>query len=136
MGGGALDGDLRRADDRRRACAVDRGRDLATLRRPGSVDGISRHWRHERAVLRLCQPLVRPPPRLGARADLERELLGRRHLAADLRARDRKSTRLNSSHLGISYAVFCLKKKTGQAKSDAQTALRLDRPEPLSRRWI
>src|ERR1035441_5565674 len=27
---------------------------------------------------------------------------------------DRKSTRLNSSHLGISYAVFCLKKKTGR----------------------
>src|SRR5947199_7882635 len=26
---------------------------------------------------------------------------------------DRKSTRLNSSHLGISYAVFCLKKKKG-----------------------
>src|SRR5438045_7123316 len=25
---------------------------------------------------------------------------------------DRKSTRLNSSHLGISYAVFCLKKNT------------------------
>src|SRR5438045_8914223 len=25
---------------------------------------------------------------------------------------DRKSTRLNSSHLGISYAVFCLKKKS------------------------
>src|SRR5262245_64763820 len=25
---------------------------------------------------------------------------------------DRKSTRLNSSHLGISYAVFCLKKQT------------------------
>src|SRR6266576_940060 len=27
-------------------------------------------------------------------------------------ARDRKSTRLNSSHVEISYAVFCLKKKT------------------------
>src|SRR5262245_65466103 len=27
------------------------------------------------------------------------------------RGLDRKSTRLNSSHLGISYAVFCLKKK-------------------------
>src|SRR5258705_7291177 len=27
---------------------------------------------------------------------------------------DRKSTRLNSSHLGISYAVFCLKKKKKQ----------------------
>src|SRR5262245_64735126 len=28
---------------------------------------------------------------------------------------DRKSTRLNSSHLGISYAVFCLKKTTPQS---------------------
>src|SRR5207253_11354484 len=28
-----------------------------------------------------------------------------------LRARDRKSTHLNSSHVAISYAVFCLKKK-------------------------
>src|SRR5437899_3632752 len=32
-----------------------------------------------------------------------------RRMADD--SRDRKSTRLNSSHLGISYAVFCLKKK-------------------------
>src|SRR5258705_10114730 len=30
---------------------------------------------------------------------------------------DRKSTRLNSSHLGISYAVFCLKKKKHTAQS-------------------
>src|SRR5438045_5305508 len=43
--------------------------------------------------------------------------LGQQPLAGHLqeieagRARDRKSTRLNSSHLGISYAVFCLKKK-------------------------
>src|SRR5437899_7130478 len=29
---------------------------------------------------------------------------------------DRKSTRLNSSHLGISYAVFCLKKKKQVSK--------------------
>src|SRR5438045_6673291 len=29
----------------------------------------------------------------------------------NLEGGDRKSTRLNSSHLGISYAVFCLKKK-------------------------
>src|SRR5256885_9927988 len=38
-----------------------------------------------------------------------------RSLAAsrfDPRTSDRKSTRLNSSHLVISYAVFCLKKKT------------------------
>src|SRR5438045_5190157 len=35
---------------------------------------------------------------------------------------DRKSTRLNSSHLGISYAVFCLKKKKKtQAMKPKQT---------------
>src|SRR5256885_12453432 len=33
-------------------------------------------------------------------------------LAFSLQGRDRKSTRLNSSHLVISYAVFCLKNKT------------------------
>src|SRR5207253_8644745 len=32
-------------------------------------------------------------------------------LSADLPEGDRKSTRLNSSHVAISYAVFCLKKK-------------------------
>src|SRR5262245_62568997 len=37
-----------------------------------------------------------------------REAAARRGAA---RRGDRKSTRLNSSHLGISYAVFCLKKK-------------------------
>src|SRR5690554_7201427 len=31
--------------------------------------------------------------------------------ASKIRKRDRKSTRLNSSHVRISYAVFCLKKK-------------------------
>src|SRR3712207_7193272 len=39
---------------------------------------------------------------------------GRSHLgtpAGDLTDLDRKSTRLNSSHANISYAVFCLKKK-------------------------
>src|SRR5258705_3853087 len=34
--------------------------------------------------------------------------------------RDRKSTRLNSSHLGISYAVFCLKKKQCERFSKLQ----------------
>src|SRR5256885_13333832 len=47
---------------------------------------------------------------------------------------DRKSTRLNSSHLVISYAVFCLKKKN--TRSD-QNHLRLDidqrQPEDLLR---
>src|SRR5690625_6922617 len=36
-------------------------------------------------------------------------------------ATDRKSTRLNSSHVAISYAVFCLKKKTTKHKTQIQT---------------
>src|SRR5205814_9035107 len=52
---------------------------------------------------------------LGGEETLERLLplvLVRRVAEADRRGgQDRKSTRLNSSHLGISYAVFCLKKK-------------------------
>src|SRR5690606_39454220 len=36
----------------------------------------------------------------------------RRFEYVEARCRDRKSTRLNSSHVKISYAVFCLKKKT------------------------
>src|ERR1035441_10802630 len=37
---------------------------------------------------------------------------------------DRKSTRLNSSHLGISYAVFCLKKKTQRSHAARLTSPR------------
>src|SRR2546428_5398082 len=43
--------------------------------------------------------------------------------------RDRKSTRLNSSHDQISYAVFCLKKKTHATL----TSLSLSRPSPANR---
>src|SRR3712207_8871159 len=63
-------------------------------------------------------PLPRSRPRPGAQADpQEGGALGRqdrypqRHRADRRRPRDRKSTRLNSSHANISYAVFCLKKK-------------------------
>src|ERR1039457_4663812 len=38
-------------------------------------------------------------------------------------SRDRKSTRLNSSHLVISYAVFCLKKKKELPMANLQLAL-------------
>src|SRR5438045_5414472 len=48
------------------------------------------------------------------RTDQLSDLRGRRAV----RTPDRKSTRLNSSHLGISYAVFCLKKKTQIASED------------------
>src|SRR5205814_10484168 len=47
----------------------------------------------------------------------------RLYKAVDQSGLDRKSTRLNSSHLGISYAVFCLKKKTPAHPITATTAL-------------
>src|SRR5438876_4910890 len=48
--------------------------------------------------------------------------------AGDRRGRergDRKSTRLNSSHPSISYAVFCLKKKKQNKRSNKKTTSRL-----------
>src|SRR2546422_5071052 len=55
-----------------------------------------------RTSVRAAVPLRRDPTR--DRSARARPMLTRR--------RDRKSTRLNSSHGYISYAVFCLKKKT------------------------
>src|SRR5262245_63097245 len=52
----------------------------------------------------------------GARHDAA----ARSHARREDIAGDRKSTRLNSSHLGISYAVFCLKKK--KKTNQGQTA--------------
>src|SRR3712207_8454215 len=62
---------------------------------------------------------VKMPPEEISAAVVERmEGLYREHLPLILGAReaveDRKSTRLNSSHANISYAVFCLKKKNIQ----------------------
>src|SRR3712207_7166080 len=57
--------------------------------------------------------VTRSVPILG-RVTCHRELIGPlRRALGELRRRglDRKSTRLNSSHANISYAVFCLKKK-------------------------
>src|SRR3712207_8700566 len=47
---------------------------------------------------------------LEAADELRHETVGLEHLRLGLMAADRKSTRLNSSHANISYAVFCLKK--------------------------
>src|SRR3712207_7901116 len=64
----------------------------------------------------VLSDLLREPPHLAAqagdllqRALVERrlEVLERERVVED--AEDRKSTRLNSSHANISYAVFCLK---------------------------
>src|SRR3712207_8869647 len=53
------------------------------------------------------------------------EIYGRGEEQAELQRQDRKSTRLNSSHANISYAVFCLKKKD---REDPR------RPHPLQAR--
>src|SRR5699024_12816859 len=56
---------------------------------------------------RVRRPRAGPPPAAGdRRADPSARLV-----AGDRGDRDRKSTHLNSSHVSISYAVFCLKKK-------------------------
>src|SRR5258705_3092283 len=60
---------------------------------------------------------IEQPGRTVAQRGIRTEIAQHRIDAAVPRQRhgvgqgDRKSTRLNSSHLGISYAVFCLKKK-------------------------
>src|SRR3712207_7529600 len=60
----------------------------------------SRHRRSRRSVTGTPRSAVRPDP------PLHQEETYMSVVA------DRKSTRLNSSHANISYAVFCLKKKT------------------------
>src|SRR5690349_23117265 len=68
--------------------------------------------------LRFQRPAPRNWRRRGGCRGFRRH---RRHGHCDCRGsrRDRKSTRLNSSHVEISYAVFCLKKK--KKKTDSLT---------------
>src|SRR3712207_8808549 len=56
--------------------------------------------------------------RAGGARGAGRHALGHRHRR---RHEDRKSTRLNSSHANISYAVFCLKKKRTTRQEDDRT---------------
>src|SRR5690554_7701741 len=67
--------------------------------------------RPPRSTLFPYTTLFRSPVRFDAHGDRAPERRPER-----LRPRDRKSTRLNSSHVRISYAVFCLKKKKNQLK--------------------
>src|SRR5256885_2645143 len=54
---------------------------------------------------------------------LHRRIAAHRVSDTDRRGQDRKSTRLNSSHLVISYAVFCLKKKKIRSMCHTRSAL-------------
>src|SRR5438067_7306893 len=57
--------------------------------------------------------VTHPDIRLGIEPPVERRHGGRRERNGPDHS-DRKSTRLNSSHVSISYAVFCLKKKKNE----------------------
>src|SRR5260221_5261559 len=57
-------------------------------------------------------------------------ILDEAHALKDEKGKDRKSTRLNSSHTVISYAVFCLKKKK-QINLTQQTTWRVTDAHPL-----
>src|SRR5205814_5256551 len=72
------------------------------LRRPSDPAGVTAP---EKFAVQKCEELaVFLPPRIARYHPGDQP-------PGQLFALDRKSTRLNSSHLGISYAVFCLKKK-------------------------
>src|SRR3712207_6855482 len=66
---------------------------------------------HDASLTRAKTPVMHAPHASAAfgRTDAGRDPDGR--FAARSAEPDRKSTRLNSSHANISYAVFCLKKK-------------------------
>src|SRR5207249_9243773 len=73
-----------------------------------------RHERHEGGDQRRPAPEHRRRM-VGGRIHRQQRLAdrkqrGRRRILPPTIRRDRKSTRLNSSHVSISYAVFCLKK--------------------------
>src|SRR2546427_9188224 len=91
--------------------------------------------RPPRSTLFPYTTLFRSGRRDEARPERAGERLERRHECADrtdqrrlerrdlpgrgrMQSVDRKSTRLNSSHSQISYAVFCLKKKKNKTKSN------------------
>src|SRR5439155_25134213 len=103
------------------------------------VAGIS-----DEQVLKLEQAAIRIPSTTfeeGALADhlanrmsdigLDVEMMEVTHWAKPGKTTDRKSTRLNSSHVAISYAVFCLKKKMAISGDVAQCLERLKIAEDL-----
>src|SRR5215204_5675840 len=67
--------------------------------------------RPPRSTLFPYTTLFRPPRQRADRPQRRHRLVGRLRLHGD-----RKSTRLNSSHTVMSYAVFCLKKKRGDRR--------------------
>src|SRR5207253_10325948 len=78
------------------------------LRRPGTLTPADQEESRERDDRRPAD--ARSRSHLGPRYPLP--TARPRNVSRRSSSTDRKSTRLNSSHVAISYAVFCLKKKT------------------------
>src|SRR5690625_6991461 len=72
------------------------------------------YWGKEDGLLLVGQALPRVAEILRERGEVRLEVpeILEFLISRVEKALDRKSTRLNSSHVAISYAVFCLKKKT------------------------
>src|SRR5947208_13198268 len=76
----------------------------------GDAEGEDQGHDQRQVIFHLGQELDRRAPVAAGLLHAQRELHHHRH------GEDRKSTRLNSSHQIISYAVFCLKKKKKKTK--------------------
>src|SRR2546427_3321303 len=84
--------------------------------RRGLEEGSRRHRRLLREVWRQITEGVEAAARRPAKTVGVNNLNFRNSQSLDIELLDRKSTRLNSSHSQISYAVFCLKKKKKQTE--------------------
>src|SRR5437667_3466585 len=80
--------------------------------------------RPPRSTLFPYTTLFRSPRRRKGRPAAGPRSRGRRCPGSGLQREDRKSTRLNSSHITISYAVFCLKKKKKEKKAKEPDTLK------------
>src|SRR5256885_3548803 len=87
--------------------------------------------RPPRSTLFPYTTLFRSPAAAGRlRREWRRGGAGARTCTSSRSTSDRKSTRLNSSHLVISYAVFCLKKKKLTQNGPQEAHAREDDPHP------
>src|SRR5690625_6894315 len=96
-----------RARDREMANQFTKDAQIAALRQ-------ARSYRGDR-LIRVAPPHRLLDPSAGPLIAVKLHVLTRKT--------DRKSTRLNSSHVAISYAVFCLKKKNTNAMTQASYTL-------------
>src|SRR5579872_7578153 len=90
--------------------------------------------------------MIRRPPRstlfpyttlFRSRRTSRRHRCDRRSARRHARARrDRKSTRLNSSHVRISYAVFCLKKKKEQNHNVISNNKNIEQPNIITKQNV